>query len=284
MTLTTPFSLEPSIPLADGRFLYLHSWVPEHPLGRILMIHGKGDYGRGFEPLGQYLSEQGWACYAPDMIGFGRSPGKRCWVNRFSDYQNILKESQQYLSPHIWCGYSTGANWILEYALQYPKQVQALILISPALSIDNYFTPFTLKLLWALDCVLPQLVLSHSYNPAKVTSVPERQAHLAADPFICGTTRVRFVAELVRSGQRCLKSAQQLKQTGIPVLILQAGKDRVVNSQAAQLLYEELAGADVTLHVLANSAHDLIHDVEAQKVKMLIGDWLDPLKSKIHLQ
>lgn len=284
MTLTTPFSaefsLESSIPLATGLSLYLHSWIPEHPMGRILMIHGKGDYGRGFQDLSQYLTEEGWACYAPDMLGFGRSPGKRCWVGRFTDYGDMLRDIQKHLSPQIWCGYSTGANWVIEYALQYPEHVQALILISPALNINHYFTPLTRRLLPILDWILPQWVLSHSYNPAKVTAVPERQAQLAGDPLICGTTRVRFVAELVRSGQHCLESAQQLKETRIPILILQAGKDQVINPDSAYLLYERLAGADVTFHSFPNSAHDLIHDVDAQTVKMTIRGWLDRFKSK----
>jgi acylglycerol lipase len=136
----------------------------------VLLLHGKGDHGGGFGPLAEELVARGWEVLAPDMRGFGRSGGIRCWIEHFSQYQADLEAIVEQVWPQpgilqVWCGYSAGANWATEYALAHPDQVQGLILISPAFRIDHYFNRFTWGLLQVLDKVLPQLALTGPYEP-----------------------------------------------------------------------------------------------------------------------
>ncbi|MDX2272139.1 MAG: alpha/beta hydrolase [Cyanobacteriota bacterium] len=259
--------------LPDGTHLHLHSWMAPQPLGRILMLHGKGDYGGRFQELATLLQSRRWSSYAPDMRGFGRSPGSRCGVNRFADYLADLEFIQSALTPHFWLGYSTGANWVVEYALRHPQQVQGLILISPAFRIDNNFTPLTRRLLSVADRFLPQTIVARRYNPAKVTALPERQRQLAEDPYVTGLTRARFVAELERSGDFCLTAATRLS---LPILLLYTPSDSVVNPAGSQAFAEKLSALSVPLTVKTypGSRHDLLHDQEAPAVQQAILDWI----------
>ena len=272
-SITTP--VPDSIAVPRGQ-LYLHRWDAPHPMGKLLMLHGKGDYGQGFAELGADLQERGWSCYAPDMYGFGRSPGPRCWMWSFDQVLKDLSAIQQTLQPQIWGGYSTGAIWSMEYALAHPDQVQGLVLISPALRIDNNLTPLTQRLLPYLNQMAPQWVVIRQYRPMRVTSVPHRQQELLEDPWVIGTTRVRFVAELIKRGRRCLEQADQLR---VPILLLYTPNDRIVNPEGTIELIATLRahGASLTVQTFPDSEHDLLHDVNHLQVKQAICDWIQQL-------
>lgn len=256
--------------------LYLHRWTHPDPIGRAIWLHGKGDYGHGFAELGVDLQRVGWSCYAPDMFGFGRSPGLRCWMWNFDQVLADLEVVQQQLCPQIWGGYSTGALWAMEYALAHPQQVRGLVLISPALRIDNNLTPLTRRLLPYLNWMAPQWPVIRRYNPMRVTSVPYRQQELLEDPWVSGTTRIRFVAELIKAGRRCRERAQQLS---VPILVLYTPNDRIVNPEGTQELISTLqdAGKAITVQTFPDSEHDLLHDVDHLQVKQAIRDWLRQL-------
>ncbi|MGQ9837333.1 MAG: lysophospholipase [Cyanobacteriota bacterium] len=260
--------------LPDGISAFLHHWPQPAARGRLLLLHGKGDHGGGFVEWATDLAAQGWEVLAPDMRGFGRSGGIRCWINRFSQYQADLEWISRQVwpqdgIPQIWCGYSSGANWVTEYALAHPEQVQGLMLLSPAFRIDHYFTPFTQRLLQLLDRVAPQLALTGVYEPSRVTSLPEQQAAFAADSYICGVTRARFTAELIRSGQRCLAQAHRLH---LPILLLYTSADSVVNPAGALEFACQAPKAQV--QNFPDSGHDLLHDSQAEAVKQTVQQWL----------
>jgi alpha-beta hydrolase superfamily lysophospholipase len=261
--------------LSDGTAVFLRHWSPGSPRGRVLLLHGKGDHGGGFGPLAEELVARGWEVLAPDMRGFGRSDGIRCWIDHFGQYRADLEAIVEQVWPQpgilqVWCGYSAGANWATEYALAHPDQVQGLILISPAFRIDHYFNRFTWGLLQVLDKVLPQLALTGLYEPVRVTSLPEQQAVLAADPYVCGVTRARFTAELVRSGQRCLEQAHRLE---LPVLVLYTSADIVVNPAGAVEFARRLPQGEI--YDFSCSRHDLLHDCQAEAVQETLCQWLD---------
>ncbi len=236
--------------LAEGISIFLHHWQPGSPRGRVLLLHGKGDHSGRFVSLAEGLAAQGWEAADLEAIV------KQVWPQREL--------------PQIWCGYSAGANWVTEYALAHPDQVQGLILISPAFRIDHYFNHFTWGLLQVLDKVLPQLALTGLYEPGQVTSLAEQQAALAADPYVCGVTRARFTAELVRSGRRCLEQAHRLE---LPVLVLYTSADVVVNPAGAVEFACRLPKGEV--YDFPQSRHDLLHDCEAAAVQQAIGCWLE---------
>lgn len=260
--------------LSDGIPAFLHHWPQPAARGRLLFLHGKGDHGGGFVELATDLASQGWDVLAPDMRGFGRSGGIRCWIDRFTQYQADLEWISRQVwpqdgIPQIWCGYSSGANWVTEYALAHPEQVQGLVLLSPAFRIDHYFTPFTERLLQLLDRVAPQLALTGRYEPPRVTSLPEQQAAFAADPYICGVTRARFTAELIRSGRRCIAQAHHLN---LPILLLYTSGDIVVNP-AGSLEFARYA-PNAQVQNCPESRHDLLHDCQMEVVKHTLQRWL----------
>ncbi len=259
--------------LPHGEHLYLHRWVSPDPVGSVMLLHGKGDYGGRFEQVGTRLSQSGWSTYAPDMPGFGRSPGKRGWIRRFAEYLQDLESVQAQVQAQLWGGYSTGANLAVEYALQHPDQVRGLILVAPAFRIDHSVTPWKYLMLQVVEKILPDYVIYSHYTPSVVTSDPDQQEKLAQDPWMTGMTRARFVAEIARSGRDCIRAAGRLT---MPILVIYSPNDRVVNSAgvidfAAPI---EAKGGDITLLAFPESRHDLLHDISAPAIETAILEWI----------
>jgi pimeloyl-ACP methyl ester carboxylesterase len=65
-----------------GSKLHVESVIPapdnEHAgKGTILFFHGMLSSGRSFLPMARSLAEEGYHCYMPDLVGWGRSPWPR---------------------------------------------------------------------------------------------------------------------------------------------------------------------------------------------------------------
>src|SRR5690348_14499547 len=65
---------------ADGAELPLQVWAPaEAPRAAIVALHGFNDYANAFDFAGTQLAHDGYAVYAYDQRGFGRTAGRGFW-------------------------------------------------------------------------------------------------------------------------------------------------------------------------------------------------------------
>src|SRR5215470_8168102 len=64
-----------NLPMRDGFPLFLHTWQPDSAeiSGAIVIAHGYGDHAGRYNHVAEYLTGQGYAVYAPDHRGHGRS-------------------------------------------------------------------------------------------------------------------------------------------------------------------------------------------------------------------
>ncbi|GGX75612.1 alpha/beta fold hydrolase [Saccharospirillum salsuginis] len=69
------------VPTVQGGHLFVRQLAPENPQGIVLLVHGLGNRGDLFlhegHGLANFLSEMGFACLVPDLIGHGQSWPKR---------------------------------------------------------------------------------------------------------------------------------------------------------------------------------------------------------------
>src|SRR5919201_2588640 len=59
------------------------AWLPEdEPRAVVLLSHGASEHGGRYAWVGERLADAGYALYAPDHRGHGRSEGPRALVDR----------------------------------------------------------------------------------------------------------------------------------------------------------------------------------------------------------
>jgi pimeloyl-ACP methyl ester carboxylesterase len=98
----------------------------------LLFIHGLGSYlkawDRNIPDLKKYFR-----CIAIDLPGYGKS-GKIIHSGKVDFYTNILYQfiNKLNLTNVSLCGHSMGGQIALSYVINYPKQINKLILTAPA--------------------------------------------------------------------------------------------------------------------------------------------------------
>ena len=74
------------LPQPDGRLVYVHRWLPPGPCRAVLLIaHGMAEHGARYARLAQALNAAGWAVYALDWPGHGRSVPSADELGHFAD-------------------------------------------------------------------------------------------------------------------------------------------------------------------------------------------------------
>ena len=67
--------------MEDGARLPLRAWLPAMPpRAAIVAVHGLNDYSGAFESTGEFLAARGFAVYAFDQRGFGRTAQNGIWA------------------------------------------------------------------------------------------------------------------------------------------------------------------------------------------------------------
>src|SRR5689334_9388000 len=71
----------------DGLELYYQRWSGTgRATGTIAVLHGYAEHSGRYEMLARHFAPLGFAVYACDLRGHGRSGGPRGHIRRFSDY------------------------------------------------------------------------------------------------------------------------------------------------------------------------------------------------------
>lgn len=263
----------------DGRSLNLYCWDCPGATAHLVILPGKGDHAGRYGELAARLNGLGWNVWGLDLRGQGRSSGPASQIDRFVEYEwdveAVLDECVRVPDhgPAVVLGYSLGGTVAVQYALNHPDRVSGLVLVSPCLSFENRLKGLNGLLISLGSWFLPHLVITREYSPTAVTTDPEEQRRMTADPYIDGTTRPRLVDELRRAAKHCLLSAQLLE---VPVLTLSSPTDRIVDPSGAEDFHARL-GNRGTIRRYPGLRHDLLHEKQRMEVLDHIALWLTTL-------
>lgn len=104
------------------------------PNGRTaVLLHGKNFCGATWESTIEALTGAGFRVIAPDQIGFCASSKPRGYQFSFQQLAantHALLQSLQIARPTV-IGHSIGGMLSLRYALQYPQDVEQLVVVNP---------------------------------------------------------------------------------------------------------------------------------------------------------
>ena len=262
---------------ADGLHIFYRAWQPEAPKRAIVVInHGVNSHGGQHAWSAQQFVRAGFAAYAIDMRGRGRSEGKRFAVDDISDYASDLHQLigiAQADSPGLpvfLLGHSAGGVVACTYALDHQAELAGLICESFAFQVPAPAIALAIvKLASRVIPGLPVLKLSmedFSRDPAAVRS-------LNADPLTKGEVQpANTVAALVRAGER-LKAG--FSRITLPVLILHGTADRATKFQGSQFFFDTAGSADKTLKLYEGHYHDLLNDLGKEEVMADILLWIE---------
>lgn len=260
-----------------GLELYAQGWLPEgEPRDVIAIAHGYGEHGGRYGNLIERLAPLGYALYALDHRGHGRSGGKRALIDRMEyaveDFRGFVGEVRaRHGGRRVkLVGHSMGGSVAFGYALRWPEDLSGLILSGPAIGGD--FPLIQRAAVKVLAAVAPNLG-TVGLPPDAVSRDPAVVAAYTADPLVSvGKMPARTVAEIVGAAARYRKHAHEMK---VPVLIQHGERDLLVPLEGNRAIYSAIGAADKTVKTYPGLFHEIYNEPERDEV---IGDliaWLD---------
>jgi alpha-beta hydrolase superfamily lysophospholipase len=273
----SPTPQEHRITGGAGLTIFVRSWRPAVPARAVVVVcHGVKSHSGYYFWAAEQLAADGYAVYALDLHGRGKSDGERFFLEKFQDYLDDvhatvgLARSQQPGLPVFLLGHSAGGVISSVYTLEHQDELHGFICESFAFRV--YAPDFALAVLKGLSHVTPHLHVldlkteDFSRDPAVVQAMLD-------DPLIAGEVQPTLtVAELVRADERLEKEFPLMT---LPVLILHGTSDKVTRPEGSQLFFENAGSKDKTLKLYDGHAHDLLNDLGREQVMADIRQWIE---------
>ncbi|MGH7610646.1 MAG: alpha/beta hydrolase [Candidatus Dormibacteria bacterium] len=236
-------------------------WLGEGPRG-VLLLHGFAGTPPEMRPLGEALAKRGFLVYAPLLAGHGTTPedmettGHRDWI---SSAETGLEALRERCSAVGLAGQSMGAALALHLAAQH-AQPRALV-------CQSAFT-------WIRDWRLALLPLAQHLVRWQVPSdrVDLYNAQAIADLHNYRRRPTRAIAELMKL---CRLVRGELPAVFRPLLLLQGGRDSVIDPANSGEILARVTSDVRALRVFPRSGHGLSVDVDREAVAEVGADWLE---------
>jgi alpha-beta hydrolase superfamily lysophospholipase len=259
--------------------LYGQAWLPESlPRAVIAVSHGLAEHGGRYAALAERLVDKGFAVYALDHRGHGRSGGPRANIERFdylvSDLGTFVGRAQREHPgvPIILLGHSMGGTVALGCALKYENALRALVLSAPALAVAESPSLPKRLIVKALSFLRPDTGVM--MIPARAVSRDAKVVRAyEADPMVFhGAIPARTVAELLEA-MRILQ--QRVHELRLPVLIQHGSADELVPLSTTHAVYRHLGLAKRrTMQVYDGLYHEIYNEPERERVIADLVSWL----------
>lgn len=265
---------------SDRTLLYGESHFAKSSIGSLLVVHGLGEHLGRYQHLVKWALGLGFDVHLMDLRGHGRSQGIRGHVNEFSQYANDLESFIAHLeatgelkreSPCYIFAHSLGGLIALDFLSRatihgFHTKINGLILSSPALGIRPGF-------LNSMQALLAEVIPGFLRTLQFPTGIlPEALTHDAGeiqkyndDPLVHSWITPALFMGMVNTMDR---SSTLLKGVNVPTLFLLAGRDTVVDTQAAEHFAAKLAVARPN-KIKVRRFHSFYHEVINEKRKDL---------------
>jgi alpha-beta hydrolase superfamily lysophospholipase len=269
---------EGHFPTPDGSNIYTQAWLPDtKPQAIILIVHGLGEHSGRYSNYVDYFVLRGYALYAFDTRGHGRSSGTRGYVERFDRYvEDLDQRAAQARSdwpgtPLFVLAHSLGSLMGLSYARQYPDRLAGLIVTGTALQDALQMPAWKRQMATVLSRVMPSLKMNNGVSLDGLSHDPAVSAAFKADPLTheWGTPRLDAEARVVRA--QILDGAATWR---VPTLMLHGGADPICVPEAARLFAVQTPPGVVEYHSYPGLYHEIHNEPEKEIVFRDIETWL----------
>ena len=204
-----------------------------------ILIHGLGQNNRDWDTIKTVLEARGISSIAPDLFDLAR--GRK--LDYPTVYQAFSELCESYKDKLNLCGLSLGGLLALNYAIQYPKKINSLVLIG---------TPFE----------IPKGLLKFQNFVFKLIPKSAFQS--------MGVSKKDFIR--LSKSMAELNFMESATALDCPALILCGAKDKT-NMESAKRFHEAMKNSKLV--IVEDSGHEVNKDNPRKLVSILQDFWVD---------
>jgi acylglycerol lipase len=267
---------EGTIASADGTNLSYRAWPKSGAEVSFAVVHGLGEHSRRYERFALGMARHGFATFAVDLRGHGKSPGPRGHVNSWSQWTDDVAAFVAHVESIaggevVPVGHSFGGAALLSTVLasKLPK-TRRFIVSSPALRIKARLPAWKVVLGKVTSRIVPRLTLDNEVDPRVLSRIDDVVEAYRTDPLVHGKISSRLYAEWMGARERIFGHAAEITT---PFLILAGTDDRLIDPEGSEELHR-LTASMSELRLLEGRYHEPFNDLDNEEVFAMIADWL----------
>lgn len=273
-------TIEGRIASTGGLELFYRAWRPAGPpRGAVVIAHGLGEHGGRYGRLVEALLPRGCVASAMDHRGFGRSPGPRGHVSRWTRYRadlgtflDLVRKTDPGV-PLFLYGHSMGALIALDYALEAEdRSLRGLILSGVPLEPVGIAKPWLVLLAKGLSWIFPRAGLPSGVDARSLSRDPEVVRAYEEDPLVHSRATARLGAEALAAIER---AKDRLPELRLPLLVIHGGSDPLNSPHGSRCVVEEAGSVDSTLRIYEGALHEPHNDLGWETPVRDVAEWIE---------
>lgn len=249
----------------DGAKVFYRSWTPaEKAENAIILFHRGHEHSGRWQDVVEKLDLPGFAFFAWDARGHGRSPGERGDAESFGALVKDADTFVRHISTEYGFGYaniavvahSVGSVLVSTWIHDYAPPIRAVVVGSPALRVRLY-VPFAIPGLRLLIKFRGKAFLSSYVKGRLLTHDLEKRKSYDTDPLITPNISIKILLGLYDAGTRLMRDSGAIT---LPVLMLTSGADFVVKQSAQYRFFEGLRSRYKEKETFPGFLHDTFNE------------------------
>ncbi len=252
-------------------------WRPESPRAVLLIVHGFGEHSGRYSHLVPSLTVAGYAVYAFDHRGHGRSPGKRGHIDSFDDYLADVQALAAFAQaacpglPVALFGHSLGGLIALVYAIRSPSGLAGVVASAPLLTKPNV-SPVLLTVAQLLSRVVPSFTLDTGLDATTISRDPAEVERYTSDPRIHSKSTARAGSEIMQGVDWAQSNAGRLV---VPLLLYHGDADGLVPIEGSRRFFAAVQERDKQFVERPGGYHESHNDLGRADLFAMLVAWLN---------
>ncbi|MGV9611214.1 alpha/beta hydrolase [Nocardia xishanensis] len=270
--------------IEDGHFegtgsrIAWRAWLPETAAKAVVvLVHGVAEHSGRYGHVGKRLADAGFAVYALDHLGHGKSAGSKANIGSMAgSADNVegmldIAAREQPGVPKFLLAHSMGSLITLYLATRAPIDVAGIVLSAPPLDIP-VVNPVQRLLAPVLSRLTPNLGVL-TLDSSMISRDPAVVAAYDADPLVYrGKLPARTGTEIL-NGTETVK--RRLDKLTVPLLVLHGTEDALAAPSSTDLIERGAASKDLTVIRYEGLYHEIFNEPEQDRVLTDVVTWLE---------
>ena len=271
---------EDSLLIGGGGIRLFCRW--RHPSGPpravIVLVHGLCEHSGRYEELAGFFQSQGYALFAFDLRGHGRSEGRRGHARRMGLMRSDLEQALMHVrstytdADIVIYGHSLGGLLVAAHLVgDRSREIRAAVISSPWIRLVLTPPPLLVRMSAVLEKIFPGVQVDSRIDPRELSRDASVGEAYRADPLVHSRISARFFNEVLRAIKTVRTGAHNI---AVPVLIMHGEADRITDFEASRSFSASI-GRQATFISWPECRHELHHEITRDEVLQSVSDWLN---------